>query len=256
MNPYRDAFYSRQAEWHGYTSAEVAKAKHESRLKYYDWYTRGWLPTDRKAAILDIGCGSGQFLYYLRSRGYENARGIDLDRDQVEVAKSLGLNASREMAIEYLNAHPGSIDLIAMLDILEHFTREELFALLNAASAKLAPGGRLIASVPNADSPAASRAIYADITHEIAFTATSFAELFYCHGLKLSALRDPWPAPVSPLRKAYRGLSRAMQGLEGVRMRLLGMEPPRIWSSVMWAMVEKPESSDPRAARPDAIAYS
>jgi len=256
MNPYRDAFYSRQAEWHGYTSPEFAEAKHETRVRYYDWYTRGWLPANKAATILDIGCGSGQFLYYLRARGYTNAQGIDLDGQQVEVAKSLGLKASREMAGAFLDAHPGSIDMIAMLDILEHFTREELFTLLNAVSAKLAPGGVLIASVPNADSPVSNRAIYADITHEIAFTATSFAELFYCHGLKLVAIRDPWPAPVSPMRRAYRGLSRVMQGVEGFRMRLLGMEPPKVWSSVMWAKVERPESSDPRAARPGAIAYS
>jgi len=63
-----------------------------------------------------------------------------------------------------------------MLNILEHFTREELYPLLESVTARLAPGGRLIASVPNADSPHASRAIYADITHEIAFTPTSLLE--------------------------------------------------------------------------------
>lgn len=253
MNPYRDAFYSRQAEWHGYTSTEFAEAKHQDRIKYYDWYTRGWLPEDRRSAILDIGCGSGQFLYFLRTRGYTNARGIDLDGDQVEVARKLGLQASREYALEFIEAQAGSFDVIAMLDILEHFTREELFPMLNAVAAKLAPGGRLIASVPNADSPAASRAIYADITHEIAFTATSLAELFFCHGLKVIALRDPWPAPVTPLRKAYRAISKVCRGVESVRLKLLGMDSPRVWSSVVWVLVEKPESGSPR---PDHIVYS
>jgi len=66
MNPYRDAFYNRQAEWHSYANLEFAKAKHEQRLAYYDWYTRGWLPEDRSTPLRDIGCGSGQFLYFLR----------------------------------------------------------------------------------------------------------------------------------------------------------------------------------------------
>ena len=130
--------------------------------------------------------------------------------------------------------------LIAMLDILEHFTRAELFPLLEAVVARLEPGGKLIVSVPNADSPQASRAVYADITHEIAFTPTSPAEMMFCHGLNLTALRDPWPAPVSPIRTGYRMLADVMRKLEGIKLRLLGFDPPKYWSSVVWAVAEKP----------------
>jgi SAM-dependent methyltransferase len=240
MNPYRDAFYSRQAEWHGYTSLEFAKSKHEQRLAYYDWYTRGWLPASRSAPILDIGCGSGQFLYFLRERGYEHGVGIDLDGVQVEVGRSLGLDTHCTSVMDFLEDDRRSYGLIAMLDILEHFTREELFPLLEAVTARLAPGGRLIASVPNADSPHAARAIYADITHEIAFTPTSLSELFFCHGLKVAAFRDPWPAPTSTIRKGYRALSLLMRKLEAARLRLLGFDAPQYWSSVIWVLAEKP----------------
>jgi hypothetical protein len=137
-----------------------------------------------------------------------------------------------------------------MLDILEHFTREELYPLMELVTARLAPGGRLIASVPNADSPQADRAIYADITHEIAFTPTSLSELFFCHGLKVRSFRDPWPAPVSPLRKGYRALSQVMRALEGLRLRLLGFEAPKYWSSVIWVLAEKPlPSVSPNSSR-------
>jgi hypothetical protein len=135
--------------------------------------------------------------------------------------------------------------LIAMLDILEHFTREELYPLLESVTARLGPGGRLIASVPNADSLQAARAIYADITHEIAFTPTSLSELFFCHGLKVLNFRDPWPAPVSTLRKGYRALSLMMRKLEAARLRLLGFDAPAYWSSVIWVLAEKPLPSGP-----------
>ncbi len=241
MNPYRDAFYQRQAEWHGYTDREFAKRKHRQRIPYYDWYTRGWLPESRSTPILDIGCASGQFLYFLRERGFTDASGIDLDHAQVEVGRSLGLECRCAPVMDELGKPDGkSYGLVAMLDILEHFTREELFPLLEAVSTRLAPGGRLVVSVPNADSPHASRAIYADITHEIAFTPTSLAELFFCHGLKVAALRDPWPAPVSPLRKGYRVLSTVMRKLETARLGLLGFDAPKYWSSVIWALAEKP----------------
>lgn len=250
MNPYRDAFYNRQAEWHGYTSLEFARSKHEQRIAYYDWYTRGWLPGDRSTPILDIGCGSGQFLYFLRERGYDRAVGLDLDRAQVEVARSLGLDSTCARVADFLADDGRTYGLIAMLDILEHFTREELFPLLETVASRLAPGGRLIASVPNADSPHAARAIYADITHEIAFTPTSLSELFFCHGLKVVGFRDPWPAPVSPIRRGYRALSLLMRKLEATRLRLLGFDAPEYWSSVIWVAAEKPmPSGDPGPAR-------
>jgi SAM-dependent methyltransferase len=243
-NPYRDAFYQRQAEWHGYTSPEFARAKHEQRLAYYDWYTRGWLPESRSTPILDIGCGSGQFLYFLRERGYDRAVGLDLDGTQVEVARSLGLDATCATVKDFLADDARTYGLIAMLDILEHFTREELYPLLESVAARLAPGGRLIASVPNADSPHAARAIYADITHEMAFTPTSLSELFFCHGLKVAGFRDPWPAPVSPIRLGYRALSLLMRKLDGARLRLLGFDAPEYWSSVIWVVAEKPVPPD------------
>src|SRR5262249_26828649 len=126
MNPYRDAFYNRQAEWHGYTNPEFARSKHEQRLAYYDWYTQGWLPQSPATPILDIGCGSGQFLYFLGHRGYNQAIGIDLDRAQVEVGRSLGLSAVCASMTDFLADDSKEYGLIAMLDILEHFTREEL----------------------------------------------------------------------------------------------------------------------------------
>ncbi len=240
VNPYRQQFYQRQHEWHGYKDLEDMKAKHAIRARYYQWFTKGWLPESRSTPVLDIGCGSGQFLYFMREEGFTDISGIDVDRVQAETAKSLGFNVICGDVIECMKEHDRSYGLVAMLDILEHLTREELFPLLNAVVSRLEPGGKLIASVPNAESPDANRAIYADITHEIAFTPMSLEELFFCHGLKVTAFRDPWPAPISPLHKVYRAVSSGMRKLEGMRLKLLGFEPPSYWSSVVWVMAEKP----------------
>src|SRR4051812_43231134 len=55
-------------------------AAHFPALKYY--YGRH-LPKDKNAMILDIGCGDGNFVYWMQQAGYTNAHGIDLSAEQV-----------------------------------------------------------------------------------------------------------------------------------------------------------------------------
>jgi 2-polyprenyl-3-methyl-5-hydroxy-6-metoxy-1,4-benzoquinol methylase len=240
MNPYRDAFYKQQANWHRYESHDHVRDLHETRARYYEWYTRrGWLPEDRSGRILDVGCGSGQFLYFLRKQGYQQLKGIDVDREQIKIGQALGLDVEAASVFEYLQASPGDYEMIVMLDCIEHFTREELFPLFEMLTGRLRAGGRLLASVPNAESPDGLRCVYADITHEIAFTPMSFEEMLFCHGLKLVSLRDPWPAPLGAKRRVYRWMVQGARAVESVRMRLLGFEPPRIWSNVMWGLAVK-----------------
>lgn len=239
MNPYRHAFYQNQAEWHGYRSVESVAQLHETRAAYYEWYTRGWMPADKSARVLDIGCGSGQFLYFLRKSGYTHCEGIDLDKIQIQIGKDLGLNVHESAAFEYLSEANGQYDVIAMLDIIEHFTREELFPLLELVVRCLKPGGSLISSVPNATSPNGLQCVYADITHEIAFTPTSMKELMFCHSLVDVEFRDPWPAPIGMKRRIYRGFVDFARKCEKLRLRALGIESPEVWSNVMWARAKK-----------------
>ncbi len=246
-NPYRDAFYQRQADWHGYEGPEDVRDRHETRARYYAWFTRGWLPEDRDTPILDIACGSGQFLYFLKKQGYTNVRGIDLDRKQVMLGRALGLDIIEGSIEDHLDPARGEYGLIAMLDIIEHFTREELFPIMERVARCLGPGGRLIASVPNAESPTGLGCYFADITHEMSFTPGSFEEMLFCHRLKLAALRDPWPVPLDLKRRLYYWIVRGMRGLEGLRLRTLGFNPPRIWSNVMWAMAAKEDVKTPPA---------
>lgn len=181
-------------------------------------------------------------LYFLNKKKYTNLEGVDLDSTQVEIAQTLGFKVEAAPVIEYLNRSQGGYEMIAMLDIMEHFTREELYPLMEAVVKSLRPGGRIIASVPNAESPMGLQCLYTDITHELAFTPMSFEELLFCHGMVLSQLRDPWPAPLGLSRHLYRSLVCGMRALESLRLRSLGFEPPRIWSNVMWVLARPPES--------------
>jgi 2-polyprenyl-3-methyl-5-hydroxy-6-metoxy-1,4-benzoquinol methylase len=246
MNPYRESFYQKQVEWHRYQDHEQVRELHELRARYYEWYTRDWLPADRNGRILDIGCGSGQFLYYMKQKGYTQLKGIDLDRKQIEIARALGLDAEETPVGDYMQRSPGGYEMIVMLDIIEHFTREELFPLMEAVVRGLRPGGRLIASVPNAESPDGLRCLYTDITHEMAYTSMSFEEMLFCHDLKLVSLRDPWPAPLGITRRLYRLMVQGARTIESIRLRCLGFPPPRIWSNVMWGLAIKVSRREPQ----------
>lgn len=239
MNPYRNAFYSRQMEWHGNHDNQTLLANHELRSHYYQWYTKNWLPKDKSYPVLDIGCGSGQFVYFLKKEGYQDTTGIDIDRKQVKSAQSLGLNCYCAAVEEYLTQQKQPYSLISMLDILEHFTCEELYPIMELVREKLIPGGKVIVSVPNATSPLGLATRYSDITHETSFSPASLSELFFCHEMNVTSFRDPWPAPISLSHKIFRSIAITTRKLEALRLKCLGLSVPQYWSPVIWAVAEK-----------------
>lgn len=229
-------FYDLQRDWHGHADATTVRAAHQRREAYLDWYLRGWLPADRSSRILDVGCGAGQLVHFLRQRGYSSAHGIDVDERQVALARELGLDCSVGDASDRVQEDAGQLSMVAILDVLEHLHPEEMHRLLAGVAKALRPDGRLVISVPNAESPAGLAARYGDITHLTAFTVASMEMLLRCHGLKISATRDPFPAPVGAARTVYRGVATAMRSVEALRLRLLGLPVPGIWSPVFWCL--------------------
>src|SRR5437867_4602781 len=74
----------------------------EDWSRAYRWYLRGWLPIDRKAPILDAGCGEGHLLAALRRWGYEEARGIDCREEAVSFCRLKGLQAEQADLDQFL----------------------------------------------------------------------------------------------------------------------------------------------------------
>jgi 2-polyprenyl-3-methyl-5-hydroxy-6-metoxy-1,4-benzoquinol methylase len=238
MNPYR-IFYRKQSEWHNIDSLEDLEAQHKKRIKYYEWYTKNWLPKNKEISILDVGCGAGQFIYFLNKQGYTSVVGIDIDKKQIELANALGLKAQFGSACEYLESQKSSLGLISILDVAEHFTSQKLFPLMESVYEALVPGGHVIVSVPNAISPIGLSTRFSDITHETCFSPATLAQMFFCHNMAIKAFRDPWPAPVSKIHKAWRMMALVNRKLEKIRLKSLGLSAPDYWSPVIWAIAEK-----------------
>jgi len=94
--------------------------------------------------------------------------------------------------METLSRQPdGSLDCVVAFDLIEHFTKNELIGLVDEVCRVLRPGGRWIIHTPNGESPFGMRIRYGDITHELAFTRTSLAQLLLSSGFsKVSCFED------------------------------------------------------------------
>ena len=101
------------------------------------------LPSD--ARILEIGCGTGHNFGMLGQFGSVDAIEVD-DAARALASSRLG----REVGSAPLPGLPGipdgSYHLIALLDVLEHIEEDE--ASLASIGHKLAPGGRILLTVP------------------------------------------------------------------------------------------------------------
>lgn len=159
----------------------------------YDIFLKGWLPSNKNVAILEIGCGDGRFLYFLKTRGYTNIQGVDISPQQVELAKQVIENVIEADAIKYLSNHPDSFDLIVGLDIIEHFKKDEVLLFLQACYKALQSGGRLILQTPNAESPWGIKVRYADFTHELIFDPCCLKKLLELGGFARIELRPAEP---------------------------------------------------------------
>lgn len=149
------------------------------RAPYLLKLIRDHFPASRSAVILEIGCGHGALLHFLRQAGYHNASGVDSSAEQVQEAHRLGIPGVVQADLtEHLKALPdNSLDVLVAIDVIEHFTKDELSRLVDDFYRVLRPGGRLISHQPNGEGPFGSFIRHADFTHESAFTSRSVAQL-------------------------------------------------------------------------------
>ncbi|HET6449335.1 MAG TPA: methyltransferase domain-containing protein [Conexibacter sp.] len=118
-------------------------------VKRLRWIERQVRPGER---ILDVGCGTGYATALPLLAAGHDVRGIDRDTQAIaygrEIARAAGLDPER-LAVAEVRELDGQFDVVLVSGGLERLGEQEAGELLAAVRARLAPGGRLLVTVPN-----------------------------------------------------------------------------------------------------------
>lgn len=143
--------------------------------------------------LLEIGCAYGFFLQEAR-RHFEVA-GIELAEDAAEHCRRNGLDVLTGVADAETLARLGTMDVIVLLDVIEHLPDPD--GTLALCARHLRPGGILLLTTGDFGSPLARLAgaswrLMTPPQHLWFFTAESIRHLSTHLGLTVEALDHPW----------------------------------------------------------------
>ncbi len=198
LSDFRAELYERYVSAFKGSDAEPSSADLAS---YFNWCQYKYLPLfdglPKDTPILELGCGPGDMLEYLRQCGFSAAEGIDLSEEQVQIAKDRGLNARVADVFECLESVPQRYRVILAVDFVEHFSKDELMRLVPAIRTALEPGGTLIVQTPNGEGLFSNQVVYGDLTHLTIFTPESLKQLFRLWGFDAFHFVETGPAPAN-----------------------------------------------------------
>jgi len=106
---------------------------------------------DRKV-VLDIGCGTGKYLVYLKEMGFE-VEGIDSSETAVEMTKKI-LNEEGVFCanmFEY-DIAKDRYDFIVSISTIHHGLKKDVIALIDQIYEKLLIGGKVFITLPDIES--------------------------------------------------------------------------------------------------------
>lgn len=194
---YHETFYE---DLHGWRDYELTSAG------YGEWYY-DCLPVDKKARILDIGCGDGKFLFFLQQKGYTSIEGVELSLQQAKEAKKYlkcPIHVVDDTSV-FLQEYISTYHMIAMNDILEHIPKQEILNFLRAVLGALRPEGNTVINVPQVSGFTSLFCRYIDFTHEAIFTELSLKQVLSLAGFSnIRFIRQKWPLKWTPRHLAYR----------------------------------------------------
>jgi SAM-dependent methyltransferase len=237
MHNYRERAYERYSA-HSIVDFSRFARSYDRRLTRVLQPMAGW-------TCLDVACGYGNFLAYLRAVGIAAFTGIDTSEAAVQVAqKEFGAErAQRIDAFEFLASYQSAFDLISAIDFIEHVSKAELYQVLDSIWRALRPGGLFLLRVPNANGLFGMASRYNDITHELCFTPGSITDLLQGQRASLDVVRiwEDQGQPESLAQFFHWGIWNVVRFcIRCVDASETGMWGDGVLTRNMWVLARKP----------------
>jgi len=192
--------------------------------------------------VLELGCGPGYFLEFLRDQGFTQAEGIDISPEQIQIAKSQNLKVSVADARKFLSRKKLAYNAIVAIDFIEHFSKEELLTLFPLICKALKQRGILILQTPNGQGLFPGQVIYGDLTHMTIFAEDSLRQILEMNGFATIRFKETPPIPDSldgmfnlALWKIIRAGTRLVRQIEA-------KNSSRLWTENMIAWCTKADA--------------
>jgi SAM-dependent methyltransferase len=104
---------------------------------------------DGHQPVVDLGCGSGEFLELARDAGL-TAYGVEIDAEAVSHCRELGLDAREEDLFSHLaSVAEGTLGGVFSAQVVEHLAPATIPDLMTHVARVLAPGGVAVVETPN-----------------------------------------------------------------------------------------------------------
>jgi 2-polyprenyl-3-methyl-5-hydroxy-6-metoxy-1,4-benzoquinol methylase len=183
----------------------LTRQQYEKAASHFECLYKDILPEDRGAAILDVGCGCGHFLYYLTKQNYNAFLGIDISPQQIDHCKTAITDRVQVHDVfEFLKSNDDTYDVITAHDLVEHIPKERTLELLALVHQALKRGGTFIVRVPNMSNPLSLDSRYSDFSHEAGFTVKSLRQVLSVGGFRNVRILAPQQIEVHSFRNRGR----------------------------------------------------
>lgn len=168
------------------TNSFYLQKRYDLFYKYFNKNYFKFLPRNKDASILEVACGMGQFLYFLRKKGYTKIHAFDLDSVNVHQCHKLGFKFVEQGNLyKKLNQFKDEMfDVIIMNDIIEHIPREKTLEVLETIKKKLKPEGILIIKTVNCNNVYGISSYFSDFTHLVGYTSEKIRHVGMLSGFK------------------------------------------------------------------------